>query len=84
MSNIIFSYYTNSRKIIVIFAPLRVAVQKTALHPNTLRKYADKGIIKAVRMSERGKRLSKVGSFLETRGECSPHSPLVYYCRVSR
>lgn len=53
MSNIIFSYYTNSRKIIVIFAPLRVAVQKTALHPNTLRKYADKGIIKAVRMSER-------------------------------
>lgn len=40
-------------KIIVIFALLRVAVQKTGLHPNTLRKYAGKGVIKEVRMSER-------------------------------
>lgn len=82
-SNIIFSYYTNSRKIIVIFVPLRVAVQKTGLHPNTLRKYADKGIIKAIRMSERGKRLFDIDSLLETREECSSHSPLVCYCRVS-
>lgn len=47
------SHLKNSRKIIVIFALLRVAVQKTGLHPNTLRKYAGKGVIKEVRMSER-------------------------------
>ena len=43
--------------IIVMLVQLSVAVKKTNIHPNTLRKYADKGDIKSVRMSERGKTL---------------------------
>ena len=57
--------------------PLRKAVEITGLHPNTLRKYADNGIIKSKRFGKN--RLFDVGS-LKSIGQ---KSAVICYCRVS-
>lgn len=63
---------------------LKKAVELSGLHPNTLRTYADKGIIKATRMSPRGRRLYDSESFNLTRKEDkNDEKSLVCYCRVS-
>lgn len=63
---------------------LKKAVELSGLHPNTLRTYADKGIIKATRLSPRGRRLYDSESFnLHKRDEKADESKLVCYCRVS-
>jgi len=63
---------------------LKKAVELSGLHPNTLRTYEDKGIIKATRLSPRGRRLYDSESFnLYKKGEKTDESKLVCYCRVS-
>jgi putative resolvase len=60
--------------------PLRVAVKRTGLHPNTLRKYADKGRIYSIRNAA-NQRLFDVDSFIY---ESKPKTDYqICYCRVS-
>jgi predicted site-specific integrase-resolvase len=60
--------------------PLRKAVEKTGLHPNTLRKYADEGRIHSIRNAA-NQRLFDVDSFI---GESKPKTDYqICYCRVS-
>jgi predicted site-specific integrase-resolvase len=61
-----------------MFVPLRKAVELLGLHPNTLRKYADKGKIKSIK-NEAGQRLYDVGSYVNGATRAS----LICYCRVS-
>ena len=60
------------------YVPLREAVKKLGLHPNTLRKYADNGKIESIK-NEAGQRLFNVESYL--RG--ATRTSFVCYCRVS-
>ena len=63
---------------------LKMAVELSGLHPNTLRTYADKGFIKATRLSHRGRRLYDSESFnLYKKGEKTDESKIICYCRVS-
>jgi len=60
------------------YIPLRKAVEFLGLHPNTLRKYADEGLIKSIKNSA-GQRLYDVESY-----QRDSHTPsTVCYCRVS-
>lgn len=60
--------------------PLRVAVKRTGLHPNTLRKYADEGRIYSIRNGA-NQRLFDVDSFIR---ESKPKTDYqICYCRVS-
>ena len=60
------------------YVPLRKAVKRLGLHPNTLRRYADQGKIKIIK-NEAGQRLYNVEAYI--RGAAS--ASLVCYCRVS-
>ncbi|MBD2503878.1 IS607 family transposase [Anabaena azotica] len=60
------------------YVPLREAVKRLGLHPNTLRKYADNGKIASIK-NEAGQRLFNVESYLRGAARAS----LVCYCRVS-
>ncbi len=60
------------------YVPLRKAVEKLGLHPNTLRRYADEGKIQIIK-NEAGQRLYNVESYI--RG--ATNASLVCYCRVS-
>lgn len=60
-----------------MLVPLRKAVEQTGLHPNTLRKYADDGKIKAERVGRQ--RLFDVSSL----GHLSSKSSVICYTRVS-
>lgn len=60
------------------YVPLRKAVEKLGLHPNTLRRYADQGQIETIK-TKAGQRLFNVESYIM--GATS--SALVCYCRVS-
>lgn len=67
-----------------MLVPLRKAVQLTGLSPNTLRKYADTGIIKAERVGKRQQRLFDVTSLTEATSKNKEDAkPVVCYCRVS-
>ncbi|WP_199249929.1 IS607 family transposase [[Phormidium] sp. ETS-05] len=60
--------------------PLRVAVKRTGLHPNTLRKYAEPGRIYSIRNAA-NQRLFDVDSFIY---ESKPKTEYqICYCRVS-
>ncbi|MEH2381476.1 MAG: IS607 family transposase [Nostoc sp.] len=59
--------------------PLREAVKRLGLHPNTLRKYAGNGKIESIK-NEAGQRLFNVESYL--RG-ASQKLSFICYCRVS-
>ena len=61
-----------------MYIPLRKAVQELGLHPNTLRKYADKGTIPSIKNAA-GQRLYDVQGYI--RGAVP--TSLVCYCRVS-
>jgi len=60
------------------YLPLRKAVEKLGLHPNTLRKYADEQRIPTIRNAA-GQRLFDVDAFLRV----SVVAATVCYCRVS-
>ncbi|MDJ0552944.1 MAG: IS607 family transposase [Microcoleaceae cyanobacterium MO_207.B10] len=60
------------------YVPLRKAVEILGLHPNTLRKYADKGKIEIIK-NEAGQRLYNAQSYI--RG--ATRASLICYCRVS-
>lgn len=60
------------------YLPLRKAVERLGLHPNTLRKYADEGRIPVIRNAA-GQRLFDVDAFMRLAGG----SVTVCYCRVS-
>ena len=60
------------------YVPLRKAVERLGLHPNTLRRYADQGKIQIIK-NDAGQRLYNVESYI--RG--SARASLVCYCRVS-
>lgn len=60
------------------YVPLRKAIEKLGLHPNTLRRYADEGKIQIIK-NEAGQRLYDVESYI--RG--AANSSLICYCRVS-
>ncbi|MHB8628204.1 MAG: IS607 family transposase [Aggregatilineales bacterium] len=60
------------------YVRLREACERTGLHPHTLRKYADTGIIRAIRTSA-GQRLFDIDSFV---GDQHPAHQIVY-ARVS-
>jgi putative resolvase len=60
------------------YVPLRKAVERLGLHPNTLRRYADEGKIQIIK-NEAGQRLYDVESYI--RG--AANSSLICYCRVS-
>ena len=66
-----------------MLVPLRKAMQLCGLSANTLRKYADNGIIKANRIGK-GQRLFDVSDLLQLKsnGE-NGNKPVVCYCRVS-
>ena len=60
--------------------PLRKAVERTGLHPNTLRKYADEGRIYSIRNAA-NQRLFDVDNFIR---ESRPQTDYqICYCRVS-
>ena len=61
------------------YVPLRKAVDRLGLHPNTLRRYADQGKIDIIK-NEAGQRLYNVEAYI--RGAEGVAS-LVCYCRVS-
>jgi len=61
----------------VSYIPLRKAVELTGLHPNTLRKYADKGTIPHYRQPSGG-RMFDVSKFIRTAAST------ICYARVSR
>lgn len=60
------------------YVPLRKAVERLGLHPNTLRRYADEGKIKIIK-NEAGQRLYNVEAYIRGAANAS----LVCYCRVS-
>jgi predicted site-specific integrase-resolvase len=60
------------------YVPLRKAVERLGLHPNTLRRYADEGKIQIIK-NEAGQRLYNVESYILGAKAAS----LVCYCRVS-
>ncbi len=60
------------------YVPLRKAVERLGLHPNTLRKYADEEKIQVIK-NEAGQRLYNVEAYI--RG--SAKATLICYCRVS-
>lgn len=60
------------------YVPLRKAVEKLGLHPNTLRRYADQGKIEIIK-NEAGQRLYNVEAYIRGAANAS----LVCYCRVS-
>jgi predicted site-specific integrase-resolvase len=60
------------------YVPLREAVKRLGLHKNTLRKYADNGIIPSIR-NPAGQRMYDVEAYLGA----SVGNALVCYCRVS-
>ena len=60
------------------YTPSRKAAQALGLHPNTLRKYADEGRIKAIKTAS-GQRRYDVDSYIRDTGDPA----LVCYCRVS-
>lgn len=60
------------------YVPLRKAVTKLGLHPNTLRRYADQGKIEIIK-NEAGQRLYNIESYVRGAARAS----LVCYCRVS-
>lgn len=60
------------------YVPLRKAVKKLGLHPNTLRRYADEGKIQYIK-NEGGQRLYDVEAYIRGAARAS----LVCYCRVS-
>ncbi len=60
------------------YVPLRKAVEKLGLHPNTLRRYADEGKIQIIK-NEAGQRLYNVEAYIRGAANAS----LVCYCRVS-
>ena len=60
------------------YVKLREACERTGLHPHTLRKYADTGVIPSIRTPS-GQRLFDIDSFL---GEQQPAHTIVY-ARVS-
>lgn len=60
------------------YLPLRKAVERLGLHPNTLRKYADDGIIPSIR-NPAGQRLFDVDAWLRI----AEQSAVICYCRVS-
>jgi predicted site-specific integrase-resolvase len=61
------------------YVPLRKAVERLGVHPNTLRRYADEEKIEIIK-NEAGQRLYNVESYI--RGAESSAN-LVCYCRVS-
>src|SRR5882724_3751026 len=60
------------------YVKLREAVERTGLHPHTLRKYADNGLIPAIR-TPAGQRLFDIDSFV---GDQHP-THIIAYARVS-
>ena len=60
------------------YVPLRKAVDRLGLHPNTLRRYANEGKIQIIK-NEAGQRLYNVEAYI--RG--TTNSSLICYCRVS-
>ena len=60
------------------YVPLRKAVEKLGLHPNTLRRYANEGKIPIIK-NEAGQRLYDVEAYIRGAANAS----LVCYCRVS-
>jgi len=60
------------------YVPLREAVKRLGLHKNTLRKYADNGIIPSIR-NPAGQRMFDVEAYLGA----SAGSATICYCRVS-
>ena len=75
------------------YVPLRKAVERLGLHPNTLRKYADEGKIQIIK-NEAGQRLYDVEAYIRGAAHASRSSrvpgetpgnatSLVCYCRVS-
>lgn len=60
------------------YVPLRKAVDRLGLHPNTLRKYADEGFIHTIR-NEAGQRLFDVDGYIRDKASLVT----VCYCRVS-
>ena len=60
------------------YVPLRKAVEKLGLHPNTLRRYANEGKIPIIK-NEAGQRLYDVEAYIRVAANAS----LVCYCRVS-
>jgi predicted site-specific integrase-resolvase len=62
-----------------MFIPLRKAIERLGLHGDTLRKYADQGIINTIR-TEGGKRLFDIDEYLRKK---SGTEQIICYCRVS-
>ncbi|MDJ0903469.1 MAG: IS607 family transposase [Xenococcus sp. MO_188.B8] len=60
------------------YVPLRKAVEKLGLHPNTLRRYANEGKIPIIK-NEAGQRLYDVEAY----NRVTANASLVCYCRVS-
>lgn len=60
------------------YVPLREAVKRLGLHKNTLRKYADNGIIPSIR-NQAGQRMFDVEAYLGA----NTGSATICYCRVS-
>jgi len=60
------------------YVPLRKAVEKLGLHPNTLRRYANEGKIQIIK-NEAGQRLYNVEAYIRGAANAS----LICYCRVS-
>ena len=60
------------------YLKLKEAVQATGLHPNTLRKYADEGVIPSIRTPS-GQRLFNIEAFVGKQSQ----SEIVLYARVS-
>ena len=65
-----------------MLVPIRKAVQLSGLSNNTLRKYADNGIIKAQRIGN-GQRLFDVEDLLQRKNPRSEGKHVMCYCRVS-
>lgn len=60
------------------YVPLRVAVERLGMHPNTLRRYADEGKINVIR-NEAGQRLFDVDGYIRQ----SAPATVICYARVS-
>ena len=60
------------------YVKLRQAVEATGLHPHTLRKYADSGLIRSIR-TPAGQRLFDIETFIDSQQE----RQVIVYARVS-
>lgn len=60
------------------YVPLRTAVARLGLHPNTLRRYADEGKIETIRNAGRQRQFN-----IESYTREQPTSGVLCYCRVS-